>query len=792
MRTTYIINSNHISTFQKSLLQQDNVLPGVLVIPFNGVVYNESDHFHLNTYQQLKDYSYEFINLTPDLYFELFTFKKELYQYGIEIDSLPENDSFRIEIKQILKNLPLPTQSLPEDIIYVKDGLSHSQLHFLTNKNFQIQDFPITQPDKIQYKRALNFRQEIEGIVQDIVKKELETAYIAVPNVEVAWPYIKAAFDRYNIPYKATEQNSLAIHQFNSFIDYLKDANSITALELIESGIFKLSKEQSLLNYIRHYNLNYEDLFKPFDYAIENSHLKDIQSLIKTQEEIQDDVKILQTYLNKIKKQNITENILLGLELTQDQSIISYIQNIYSLINKENLDFIQYNISLLDKNIKIEGPIQPISYDALPLQIVDYLYVAGLTAKNFPNLSKNNGLLDESYRNEIPNYPSLQTRNTFQLNHLKSIFKKSRNLILSYHVSTYEGKPQLPAFEVERFCHKHNIKVKAWNIIEANPFMDERNRLDPTIAKRFYLKNGKLNASVSSLEKYIKDPFLYFKEEGLNLKEPFDFKLDARLLGTINHYAFEQYFQGNNDPFQLWDVYEPYLPKNNPYIKFLITINNQNTLENIHFLEKALCQTTFKPFKTEEYIKNENIFKDVSLRGFVDRIDISDNHFMIIDYKSSEHSISESKVLHGESLQLPTYAIAIHEKYGLQPFGIYYYSFNKKTTSQKPYKFLRSGIKKPDQVSIEDYEAEFKLSGWTFEDADAFGVSNEYFKGINANGSVRGGAYVFETVQYKLTQIINEIKENIINGVLDSNEIQLNQEPKLDLKKEIDTDEFEI
>ena len=110
----------------------------------------------------------------------------------------------------------------------------------------------------------------------------------------------------------------------------------------------------------------------------------------------------------------------------------------------------------------------------------------------------------------------------------------------------------------------------------------------------------------------------------------------------------------------------------------------------------------------------------------------------------------------------------------------------------KPYKFLRSGIKKPDQVSIEDYEAEFKLSGWTFEDADAFGVSNEYFKGINANGSVRGGAYVFETVQYKLTQIINEIKENIINGVLDSNEIQLNQEPKLDLKKEIDTDEFEI
>ena len=148
--------------------------------------------------------------------------------------------------------------------------------------------------------------------------------------------------------------------------------------------------------------------------------------------------------------------------------------------------------------------------------------------------------------------------------------------------------------------------------------------------ERFYLKDGKLNASVSSLEKYIKDPFLYFKEEGLNLKEPFDFKLDARLLGTINHYAFEQYFQGNNDPFQLWDVYEPYLPKNNPYIKFLITINNQNTLENILFLEKALGQTTFKPFKTEEYIKNEKIFKDVSLRGFVDRIDIRQSFY---DYR---------------------------------------------------------------------------------------------------------------------------------------------------------------
>ena len=792
MRTTYIVNSNHTSTLQKSLLQNDNVLPGVLVIPFDAAVYNESDHFHLNTYQQLKDQDYEFINLTPYLYFEIFTFKKELHQYGIQIDSLPENDPFRVEIKQILKSIPIPNQPLSKDIVYINEGLSHSQLHFLTNKNYQSKDLITTQPGKIKYRRALNFRQEIEGIVQDIIKRDLKTAHIAVPNLEADWPYLKAAFDRYNIPYKATDQNSLAIHQFNCFINYLKDSNSITALELIESGIFRLSKEQSLIKYIRHYNLKHENLFEPFDYAIENSDLKDIQPLINTQEEIQDDVEKLQTYLNKIKNNNIPENILLGLELTQDQSIISYIQNVYSLIDEESLDFIQYNISLLDKNIKIESPIQPINYDDLPLNIVDHLYVSGLTAKNFPNLPKNNGLLDESYRNQIPDYPSLQSRNNFQLNHLQKIFKKSRNLVLSYHVATYEGKPQLPAFEVERFCHKHNIKVKAWNIIEANPFMDERNRLDPTIAKRFYLKNGKLNASVSSLEKYIKDPFLYFKEEGLSLKKPFDFKLDARLLGTINHYAFEQYFQGNNDPFQLWNVYEPYLPKNNPYIEFLITINNQNTLENILFLEKALAETKFKPFKTEEYIKNDNIFKDVSLRGFVDRIDISDNHFMIIDYKSSDHSISESKVLHGESLQLPTYAIAIHQKYGLHPFGIYYYSFNKKTTSQKPYKFLRSGIKKPDQVSIEDYEAEFKLSGWTFEDADAFGVSNEYFKGINANGSVRGGAYVFETVQYKITQIINEIKDNILNGVLDTNEIQLNQEPILDLKKEIDTDEFEI
>ena len=85
MRTTYIINSNIFLLSKNPLLQQDNVLPGVLVIPFNGVVYNESDHFHLNTYQQLKDYNYEFINLTPDLYFELFTFKKNYINMELKL-----------------------------------------------------------------------------------------------------------------------------------------------------------------------------------------------------------------------------------------------------------------------------------------------------------------------------------------------------------------------------------------------------------------------------------------------------------------------------------------------------------------------------------------------------------------------------------------------------------------------------------------------------------------------------------------------------------------------------------
>jgi len=98
----------------------------------------------------------------------------------------------------------------------------------------------------------------------------------------------------------------------------------------------------------------------------------------------------------------------------------------------------------------------------------------------------------------------------------------------------------------------------------------------------------------------------------------------------------------------------------------------------------SLRNSEFKQSKTEVgFSDNENAeFPAISLsagqvkiKGKIDRVDIGDKYFRVVDYKTGKADSTEKSLFAGVKLQLYLYALAVQNKYKDQektPAGVYY------------------------------------------------------------------------------------------------------------------------
>ena len=111
------------------------------------------------------------------------------------------------------------------------------------------------------------------------------------------------------------------------------------------------------------------------------------------------------------------------------------------------------------------------------------------------------------------------------------------------------------------------------------------------------------------------------------------------------------------------------------------------------------------------------------MSGVIDRIDAAAHMGVILDYKSSRKTLSETKVYSGRQLQLPVYALALHS--GMIPesedildvMGVFYLSTKQESITQEALKISR--VKKTcDPVEEADVQAQLnkahRLNGWIF------------------------------------------------------------------------------
>lgn len=364
-------------------------------------------------------------------------------------------------------------------------------------------------------------------------------------------------------------------------------------------------------------------------------------------------------------------------------------------------------------------------------------------------------------------------------------------------------------YDIYTYYTKYSDKEEYRDILEYA--RKDENLSNENLSK---LYGEKINSSVSKLETFKKCPFSYYANYILNIKPLKKYNMTIIDMGTLMHdvlenfskwllersYAWQQIINEddvgklarekiNNIIEKIFEEKYSKYKESNRYIVLKSSLKKK-MFKIITIIAKSFNQSDFKPLGYEIEFKAGGLYspievnlengKTMYLLGKIDRVDtacINDKVYVrIIDYKSSNRTISLNDIKEGISLQLMTYMSAIinnHENIDKQreciPASINYFS-------------LKSNIKK-----ISEYEAdmeeinkqlikEMKLKGIYLSDVKVlesldrkYKDTNHSFLDINSR-NIKDENKVISEERFKeeclnIKEILKDIGREITNGV---------------------------
>lgn len=229
---------------------------------------------------------------------------------------------------------------------------------------------------------------------------------------------------------------------------------------------------------------------------------------------------------------------------------------------------------------------------------------------------------------------------------------------------------------------------------------------DELLVKKLKISDGNMFAnnatSISQIETYYNCPYKHFARYGLKINKRKDYQLQPNDIGTIVHSILKDLMSDILCGKQLEDIYnksdsllETLLNSseyinfvNNPINSYVIVSLKKELYRIIEGISNQLEVSSYRPnIKYLEYkFATNNLSKyGVSLRGTIDRVDIWDNNFIIIDYKTGDsHFDNYTDVFSGKKLQLLVYAKCFASKTGLLPKGVFYLPISNAFGKEKP------------------------------------------------------------------------------------------------------------
>ena len=744
----------------------------------------------------------------PSFLQEILSFVNKCIYYDISVTSLPETNDNETELKHILEvalDLPyawkinksiLPSaleklknkENLSVYPHFIKDVYHYQILEDLKN-TVPVEKSKDNHPD-ISLRYSLSSRQEIEAVAQDICTRE-KPCTVVLTNPKLQYPLLKTTFARYGIPFQAKDMpSSLHIpYMFSSLLRYSISETVSCLEEACTVNAFGIEMNEP----VRHY------LFSHFE---ELKNGESISAVLENDPLFHDRIPLFQnletqsvSYLSALQESltllhsaaSLKEKVIHCYsilshhpllnnknELQSAVSIRSIIQNVLPFIETQDdvlflADYLETLSAIEDVENSDFCTVTDLTH---PVSSSKVTYVISVDGSNYPGVPSETGLFDEKYVSSIPDYPTQVTRNDVYTKQLSWIENSAEELLVySWHTNDYQGREVQLALEIEQ---KYRSLKEQWSLSVTAPAVIYPHRLSQETAKELFQKDSYITGSISTIERFFHCPYSYFIQSGLKVRKPDYGELNAAGVGTIQHFIFETAVSKHHSTYAEIDekevreyVEKPFssMLQMHPSDKEQILLTKERMIHGIMLVLKFLScfekGTSFEPEETELRFCEE-IIEGIKLRGIIDRIDFYGHEmFRIIDYKSSVHSLSESKIKAGVQLQLLSYAVIAEKLTGKSPAGAYYCSLKQETIDTIAKKKNRKEIietefnKEAEEQRMMDSR---QLIGWTF--TDRITELDETGKNIATLKKQRD----FELIKECIYEIYTLFKNRLLNG----------------------------
>lgn len=484
--------------------------------------------------------------------------------------------------------------------------------------------------------------------------------------------------------------------------------------------------------------------------------------------------------------------------------------DVSSFCENFNLIDVRFFVELCFENVMISLPSSSCDEifvgDCLKSIYKNYekVYVLGADS-SFPSLVRDDALLSDDELKQIEKDAEIEPKSTKtnKINYYKAfenLLSSNKNLVLSYFVKNRSGV-NFPSISIKNFLEHflvNSTPIKmtkiSGDVLEALDYNDILNVLSlkfgskKDFVKSFYLSkpskakdvmqkfildrtNWKIdeekeeidknvihikNYSSSSVEDYFACPRKYFLKDVLKISKPNECLFDGRIVGLIVHDCLKKIagFMGKRQEIDrktkekiVFDVL------NSDEISFLKqNRTNKQLFENLTNEILRLFDFVIENQKTSEFVlkkaeyRFEKVYNGFLLKGFVDRIDETENEFVVIDYKTGNTKIDYADIVLGKKVQLLLYAKVLEEILSKKCVGVFYLTINDDYSTKEQNNIFYNGI------LIDNELIRKKLIG---ENEKFFELKEKYLLSENQFDKLKN--YVFEKV---MTAIKNIQKEN--------------------------------
>jgi len=234
------------------------------------------------------------------------------------------------------------------------------------------------------------------------------------------------------------------------------------------------------------------------------------------------------------------------------------------------------------------------------------------------------------------------------------------------------------------------LGYQVFNEIIQNKYESSFTKIDEDIIS---CHNKNLTLSYTSLDEYLKCPFLYYLKYVLKLKANSEFD-NSLFIGNLFHKVLEEYIQKKYLDHEIIDDLQDFIDcsvssfleelkievtsKLELYLKILKD-HLLNTLKRITDFHDT---TLFEVVALEENYKID--FPGFSLTGKIDKVLRYNSYYVVIDYKTSNLNVEFKNLDKGLELQLPIYLMFIKNAYDNALIGGCYLESILKAT---PYRY---------------------------------------------------------------------------------------------------------